>query len=311
MSDRNRWRDAFRAMGTTIEVDIVSSQPTEIVDGTFQKIREIFFRLEWIFSRFLKESELSKLNASLGKECLVSREMLEVLILAIRFSKETDGMFDPRILPQLLHSGYVGDFYKQPPSVTIGNSADVRIFDQRFSEEILLDKQAGTVRLQYPIDLGGIVKGYAVQVAVDLLRSRGFADFVVDAGGDMFAAGHDEDDDPWFVAIEGIDEQDARWHLSNKAVATSGITRRSWNIGKQSLHHLVHPRDPNRYDFSLQSVSVVSGSIVEADVFAKTYFLLGIPEGLRRAITLNHAVLFRDRNNHITQSDACAEFLDQ
>lgn len=311
MNDRNRRRDTFRAMGTTIETDIIfSSRSEEAVDVAFQNVRETLFRLERIFSRFLKESEFSKLNASLGKECLVSREMFDVLTLSVRFSKETDGVFDPRILPQLLHSGYAGDFYKQPPNATTGEGADARVLTQCFSEEIFLDARAGTVQLQQPIDLGGIAKGYAVQVAVKLLRDQGYTDFVVDAGGDMFTAGHDEEDDPWLVAIEGIDESDARWRLSDAAVATSGVTRRSWNIGNQSFHHLVNPRNPKQYDFSLQSVSVVSDSIVEADVLAKTYFLLGIPEGLQRANELNHAVLFRDRNNHITQSDACAEFLD-
>lgn len=311
MNGRNRWRDTFRAMGTTVETDIVVSGSKDELKSLFREIREVFFHLERIFSRFLAESELSKLNAALGKECVVSRDMFDVLELSLRFSEETDGLFDPRILPQLLRSGYVGDFFDQMPKRESSKSVDEEIFLRRFSEDIFLDTHAGMVWLEHPIDLGGIAKGYAVQTVADRLYRQGFSDFVIDAGGDMFAAGHDEDNDPWLVALEGVDESEARWCLSNKAVATSGMTRRSWDIDGRSFHHLVDPRSPTRYDFSLQTVSVVADSVGEADVLAKTYFLLGTRKGLRRANRLGHVALFLDRHNHITQSDACAEFLDQ
>lgn len=179
MNGRNRWRDTFRAMGTTVETDIVVSGSKAELIGLFREIREAFFHLERIFSRFLAESELSKLNAALGKECVVSREMFDVLELSLRFSEETDGLFDPRILPQLLRSGYVGDFFDQTPKRESSKSVDEEIFSRRFSEDIFLDTHAGMVRLDQLIDLGGIAKGYAVQTVADRLYRQGFSDFVI------------------------------------------------------------------------------------------------------------------------------------
>ena len=60
-------------------------------------------------------------------------------------------------------------------------------------KDIVLDKQKKTVwvkRKGMAITLGGIAKGYAVDKCVAMLKAKGFTDFMVQAGGDMYVAGN-------------------------------------------------------------------------------------------------------------------------
>jgi hypothetical protein len=73
--------------------------------------------------------------------------------------------------------------------------------------------------------MGGIGKGYAVDRAVGILRGRGFRDFMIQAGGDTYVAGH-RGDRPWRLGIRDPrgprDRSFAELDLSNGTFSTSG-----------------------------------------------------------------------------------------
>ena len=50
------------------------------------------------------------------------------------------------------------------------------------------------------VHLGGIGKGYAIDRAVAMLKQRGFADFMIQSGGDLYVAGTNGGQ-PWKLAI--------------------------------------------------------------------------------------------------------------
>ena len=67
--------------------------------------------------------------------------------------------------------------------------------------DIILDDQAHTLFLNKPlvIDLGAVAKGFAIDLAANELND--FAGFVVNAGGDLFAGGVDENGGPWKIGM--------------------------------------------------------------------------------------------------------------
>ena len=122
-------------------------------------------------------SELSRLNreAWIGP-VQVSSHTLLVLTEALRIAAASDGIFDPTIAPLAVRAG----FLPRPPGAREADpSATWR--------DVHLDPARGTVRFGRPlwIDLGGVAKGYGVDLATEILREYGAVQGSVNAGGDL------------------------------------------------------------------------------------------------------------------------------
>jgi len=125
-------------------------------------------------------------------------------------------------------------------------------------------------------DLNGIVKGWATQRAAQRLRVLGVANFVLNAGGDVVAAGGSGPGTAWNVGIrspESPQRMMAVLALRDMAVATSATYERGL--------HIVDGRT-GRSARAFASVSVVAADLTVADVLATTVFAMG-PDGPRWA----------------------------
>ena len=91
-------REEFRAMGTTISILLPEQQSEQ---GT-QIVRTLFSEWESTLSRFLPESELSRLNQQAGKPVAVSELLYQVLATALTAAQATQGVYDPAMLDQLV-----------------------------------------------------------------------------------------------------------------------------------------------------------------------------------------------------------------
>lgn len=119
------------------------------------------------------------------------------------------------------------------------------------------------------IDPSGLVKGWAIWNAAQLLQKRGFEDFYVDAGGDIQPHGHNAEGKQWAVGIKNPFKQDENVkviHVSDEGVATSGTYIR----GK----HIYDPRSGAPAD-EIVSLTVIGPNIYEADRFATAAFAMG------------------------------------
>lgn len=288
-------RDSFFSMGTDVHIDIVSRRfgsETEIRDA-FRKVRIDFAQMENTFSRFLPQSELMRLNGNLHVEQVVSEAMAEVLELSLEYWRETDGLFEPRVFADMLASGYGGSFWS-PRQATSGSTPDPQRYEAPLDRDIVLDTRKRTVVLKRPVDLSGIVKGYAVERTSIFLREAGFTDFVVDAGGDMYASGKNPDREDWRISIEGIPEERLMLNMTDRSVATSGRTRRFWEKDGKMYHHIVDPANPSVFSFALKTVTVVTPGPVRSDAWAKALFLKSVRGGLELADEKGISAVFLD-----------------
>ena len=132
------------------------------------------------------------------------------------------------------------------------------------------------------IHLGGIGKGYAVDRAVAILHQRGLQDFIIQAGGDMYAGGL-KGDRPWRLGIRDPrgpeDKIFAAIDLSNGTFSTSGDYERAFLKDGVRYHHILDPAtgQPAR---GCRSVTLVTARAVFADALAKGVFILGARKGL-------------------------------
>jgi thiamine biosynthesis lipoprotein len=269
----------FRAMNTTIEL---YSRDLEDVGG-LTAAEDLFHVMEARLSRFIPGSELCQLNERSGQEVVASDVLFDVLEWALKLHRVTGGAFEPAILPHLEAAGYDRSFEKVPRQSDDPPGVDP---DGQLHSiaHLRLDRVKKSVQTPagMRLDLGGIGKGYTVDAASRLLESM--RDFVVNAGGDIYASGCGPDGDGWLVAVTDptVAGQSISFvRLYDEALATSTIAVRKWRRDGKLQHHLIDPRTRRPAESGVLSVSVVARTATEADVFAKTAFLLGPDDGAR------------------------------
>lgn len=300
----------FRAMGTDVSVEITDLHGLDADlhgQGFLEEVKNIFAKKEKIFSRFNEDSELSKINSNLGKEIEISNEMLEVLELCLKFHEISAGYFDPRIIGNLEKIGYCGDFKKLHFDDKVGETEWEKI-EGELKNDLIINKEKKTVLARKRIDTTGIAKGYTVDEAAEYLRKQGFENFTVDAGGDMYAAGINNNGG-WKIGIEGLDDDKLMLKLKDEGIATSGISRKRWTLGGKKFHHLINPKDPENFSFDIKTVTVIESKTVEADGRAKVLVLMGKTKGLEFANKNNIKALWLDYRGNVYLSEAMKKYI--
>ena len=132
------------------------------------------------------------------------------------------------------------------------------------------------------VNLGGIGKGYAVDRAAAALRAAGLRDFMIQAGGDLYVAGH-RDGRPWRLGIRDprgpAGTSFAAIDLSDATFSTSGDYERFFMHDGRRYHHILDP-DTGEPARLTRSVTMVTGRAVMADALAKGVFILGPEAGM-------------------------------
>lgn len=150
------------------------------------------------------------------------------------------------------------------------------------------------------LDFGGIAKGYAADIALEILAKHGINNALVNAGGDLVATGSTPTR-PWTVGISrpgggligGIEV------IGSEAVFTSGIDHRFLQQENQRYPHILDPRTGEAVR-GLASVTVISDRGSWADA-AATALMVGGKESwqeLVQALNLK-AVLVIDEEGHL------------
>ncbi len=119
-------------------------------------------------------------------------------------------------------------------------------------------------------DPSGLVKGWAIWNAAKLLEKNGFANFYIDAGGDIQPHGHNADGARWAVGIKNPFDQNENTkvaRVSEEGVATSGTYIRGL--------HIYNPRAAGVAVSEIVSLTVIGPNIHDADRFATAAFAMG------------------------------------
>ena len=190
-------------MGTDVHLVVVDGDP-DLLEWARARIGDL--ELRW--SRFLPDTELDRLNraAGAGTPTALSAVTFDLVVSAIDAWRDTDGLFDPTILPALVAAGYDRSFDEGP-----GPASEPPGLGRGTCDAIVVDHDALTVMLpeECALDLGGIGKGRAVDLVVEeLVDTRAAAGGCVNLGGDLRVFGDAPDGAPgWAVGIDEPGEQ--------------------------------------------------------------------------------------------------------
>lgn len=299
----------FEALGTEVDIQLVVKSESEEKKSKeiFKSVIELYKKYSAIFSRFDSESELGKLNTSLGEFKDASAEMREVVNACLGYNIKTGGIFDPRVIEVLEQIGYKSDFKNGVFAKNAKQQNKSEVFSKSLEHDLRLENDK--VYFGARMDFSGIAKGYITDKIVEFLANQGWHDFLVDSGGDMYMSGHNEKGGDWIIGVEGMDDRKAVLSFSNMGVATSGISRRKWEIEGERFHHLINPKNDQNFCFDLKSVTVMGDSVEFCDIWAKVLFLMGKHNGIELAKKHEMGAVFLDCRGNVAVSRRVKEFL--
>lgn len=300
-------------MSTDIFVRIESdTHSEEDLQADLERCFNMFRDFEARFSRFKKESELSRFNTKTEGKQIVSEQFFALFEKAVEYHLFTEGLFNPTILSALEKEGYTKSSHE---GFTSAEDAPTNNSPILSLGNIAADKEALTIdTCGARIDFGGIGKGYIIDQVTLFLRSQGYYNFFIDAGGDLYAGGRNEEKNYpyWAVEIENPkypDQSLATLTLSDMAATTSGINRRHWINGTEVKHHIIDPRTGKSAETDLVSVTVVAHETALADVLAKSILILGREAGGAFAARKNIAALLADAKGIATTTPLLDTYL--
>ena len=261
-------------MGTSIEVQAFGGDEATRRSAIDEALA-VFADVDRLMSDYRDDSELALINRDASRRPVrVSDPMFAVLHAAAGVSAASNGAFDVTIAPLVRLWG----FHDRTPHVpTAAELAAVRpLVDYRLMQ---LDADRRTVRLTHPgvaLDLGGIAKGFAVDVAAGSLRRRGLSGFI-DAGGNQYLLGRPPGKARWTV---GIRNPEARGQViavvdtGETSVSTSADSYNVIEARGRSYGHILDPQTLQPAARSL-SVTILSRDGTLADAMSKAAFVLG------------------------------------
>jgi thiamine biosynthesis lipoprotein ApbE len=262
-------------MGTVVEVE-ANHPDLSIARGAIEAGLQRMVDVDRLMSTFRSDSEIGLVNRSAATLAVpVGEETFGVLSEAKEIAQMSGGALDVTIHPLMQLWRRTTQRGRLPSSREI--EANLGLVAH---SGLSADPNNRCVQLQHPgmgIDLGGIAKGYAVDVAAEALKKRGVHSGLIDAGGDLRVVGRNRDGGVWRIGLRHP-LAPSRLLLSvlveDEAAATSGNYFRYFTVGGQRYGHLLHPRTGTPADSAL-SATVITQNAMRADGLATAAMVHG------------------------------------
>lgn len=266
---RNSIRQSRLYMDTVVDLQVVLNQfqHAEEIEAKVYRAFNWFRMVEEACSRFSHDSELMKASLVIGQPVHVSPFLFEPLRFAMELAVMTNGVFDPTIGKLMENLGFNQHYLTKDVIVSPAEESVTY-------KDIVLDEQERTVIFKKPmvIDLGAVAKGFAIDLAANEFKDC--EGFIVNAGGDLFAGGLNENGEKWKVGIQHPYKKGKlieTIELTNEACCTSGSYERT-SSAVQGMHHIVNPQTKQSPSDWI-SCSVIAPFAMMADAFSTVVFL--------------------------------------
>jgi len=270
----------YFAMGTVITQNIYGTDPQKAADEVFSKIQQ----LESVLTINKAGSQIDTLNSNAGngKWIPLDKEIIYILETAQKYAALSNGAFDPTVGPLVKAWGIFTDHPRIPPQTEIK-----RLLKLVNYKDLLLDVPNLSARLTKKgqiVDLGGIAKGYAGDVAKDIYIKDGIKSAFINLGGNVVALGSKPDGSPWKVGIQNPRQPDGKYlgivPIRNQTVVTSGDYERYFERNGVRYHHIIDPKTGAPSKSGLISTSIITDVSINADALSTATFVLGLEKAM-------------------------------
>ena len=268
-------------MGNNFTITVVAANEKTGNENISLAIEEIR-RIEKLLTTYKEDSQTNLINKNAGiKPIKVDQEVFNLIERCVGISRITQGAFD--ISYGSLDKS-LWNFDKTMTSLPDALTAKkmVHLIDYK---NIILDKENTTVFLKEKgmlIGFGGIGKGYAAEMAKQLLLKNNVQSGIINASGDLSAWGLQPNGSKWTIGVAAPDSPNAAFsymEISNKAVATSGNYEKFVMINGKKYSHTIDPKTGLPIT-GIKSVTIIASNAEFADAMATPIAVMGIKAGL-------------------------------
>lgn len=292
--------------GTTYSVSYLSNEESL----SQEKFQALIAEFEKSCSIYDSGSLISRINRSETDSIDVAIE--SCINVAYEINRASGGVYDITIKP--LTEAY--GFAAKERSVVVNKDSLLQF--------IGMDKisiKGGVITKRDPrisLDLNSIAKGYSVDLIANFLESQGVCNYIVEIGGEIYAAGQSEKRRDWRVGIDkpidgNFDSSpgfQSIVEISGKGLATSGNYRRFYTdtLSGKRINHTLNPKNGESSINNMLSATILADNCMEADGYATACMALGFEQAkemIERDTSL-YALLIYEQNgvlkSYVTQN---------
>jgi FAD:protein FMN transferase len=271
-----------KAQGTTYSIILIGQDVTI----TKNQITTILKNFDSVLSTYVSSSNISKFNSADNSiEFSDSNFYFKNCLLKSQFIyNRSQGAFDPTVFPLIDAWGFFKD-QKTPLTKAAADSIlpyvsyeKDKLFTYKFKNNLLyFTKKDKRVKL----DFNAIAQGYAVDVLAEFIRGKGYSNFYIELGGEVYVSGLNRENKKWKIGIDTpVSTSKKRsisevLSISNEAVATSGNYRKFYEVKGKKYAHTIDPKTGLQVTHNLLSATVIAKDCATADGFATAFMVMG------------------------------------
>lgn len=293
------------AMGTLITQKATGANGQAAIDEVTEKIKS----LERLLTFKAPEGDVYKLNENAGiKNVELDPVTVKIIQKALQVAELSGGAFDITVGP------LVRCWAIETPQQHVPSKEELqKVLPLVNYQDVYVDEHSGGLkRAGQMIDLGGIAKGYAGDVAIQIYKKYGIRSAFINLGGNVVTLGNRPDGSPWKIGIRNPrpKENAARGEqilgyvqVKDKAVSTAGNDQRFFEKDGRRYHHIFDPKTGYPANLDLLSVTLVTDSSFDSDAFDTAVFILGLEKGrnlLRRYGHIEAIFITTDKKIYVT-----------
>lgn len=262
-------------MDTFCSIQAEAEEPSAAaaVEKAFLELK----RIEALFSRYISDSQISKLNEK-GADSPVklNKEAFRLIAYALQISRMTNGAFDITV-------GAAVDCWRLSQNQDcLPSTNQLQELQTRIGfENLHLDYTQDSVFFAKPgmyIDLGALAKGYGLNRIITILKEEGIERALVNLGGNIYVLNME----PQIIAVRHpvfTDEAITTVKLMNTSISTSANYERCFTVEGRKFGHLINPLTGCPAESEILSVSIISSDAAFADALSTAVFISGYEKG--------------------------------
>lgn len=279
---KGSWSLSFFAFNTEILVQTYpGALPESALRAGFAKAVERCRTFEYLLSRHLLHSDVSRINAAAGKTVRIASETYEVLKASLHYCEASGGMFDITMGTACRLWDFANGTIPAPDELAhalahvdwraLSLGEDDGGFWARLSDEYA------------SLDVGGTAKGFIADDLHRLLSGEGFSNAIVNLGGNVVTFGSKPDGSPWTIGIRNPADPATligAVPVRSGSVVTSGLYERCFTKDGVRYHHILDPKTGFPVKTDIAGASIVSERSIDGDGYSTTVFALGSERAL-------------------------------
>lgn len=282
------------AMDTVMSFRIYGANGEEMLEKISSEINS----MENILSVTREGSDVWSLDHSDGAAVKVNDYTKNLLELAQTLGDRTNGALDVTMYPVVKAWGFTTSEYRIPAEEELS-----ALLERVGYDKVTVKGNSVTLPADMEMDLGSIAKGYAGEVAADLLRENGVTSALLNMGGNVQTVGSKPDGSAWRIGIQDPNEPTGSYlgvlQLTDQAAVTSGGYQRYFEEDGVRYWHIMDPATGAPSRSGLVSVTIVGDKGGMCDGLSTSLFVMGLERAVEDWKTYGdyEAILVDEDNN--------------